>query len=213
MVMMSDKTNRLSREQVLALRGLRLPTTALKQLQKAGIYCEPSVSIEHQHLARRYVIRGVESGGAVPHVGFYAGFVGADGLPLAWLQRIDSIGRNGLHAVVVAPQLVRLQMFRRGQIYELLIPAHRLETSEEGRRPTLRNTVLFRGIHGMAALELWGKDRHFSSQVAPVFLTRSGEPLLIPDIFRESVCRITAAAGCVGCRHCHLLQSSIGPIP
>ena len=41
----------------------------LKALQKRGIYCTPGVSLEHQHLARRYVLRGVESGGAVSDMG------------------------------------------------------------------------------------------------------------------------------------------------
>jgi hypothetical protein len=83
--MPTETTNRLSREQVLALRGLRLPSAAIKQLQQTGIYCEPSISIEHQHLARKYVIRGVESGGAVPQAGHYVGFVDTNGQWLFWL--------------------------------------------------------------------------------------------------------------------------------
>jgi hypothetical protein len=201
-----DNSNQLSRLQVLVLRGLRLPAAALKQLQQTGIYCQPSISIEHQHLARKYMIRGVESGGAVAELGHYVGFVDINGLSLSWLQRIDSVGRNGLHAVVVAPQLVRLQMFRRERTYDLLITQHYLESPQEGKRPALQNKIIFHGINGVLAFELWGKDSHFSGQVAPAFLTRSGEPLLVPEMFRESVCRITAAAGCVGCRHCHLLQ-------
>ena len=43
--------------------GLSLPATLLKGLQKRGIYCAPGVSLEHQHRAKRYVLRGVESGG------------------------------------------------------------------------------------------------------------------------------------------------------
>jgi hypothetical protein len=204
--MPTETTNRLSREQVLALRELRLPSAAIKQLQQTGIYCEPSISIEHQHLARKYVIRGVESGGAVPQVGHYVGFVDTNGQWLSWLQRIHTVGRNGLHAVVVAPHLIRLQMFRWEQTYALLITEHQLEIPAEGRRPELRNKIIFLGIHGTLALELWGEDSHFSGQVAPAFFTRSGEPQLIPDVFREAVCRITAASCCVGCQHCHLLQ-------
>jgi hypothetical protein len=48
-------------------------------LEKRGIYCQPSVSIEHQHLARRYVLRGVESGGAVADMGRYCAYLDADG--------------------------------------------------------------------------------------------------------------------------------------
>src|SRR6266700_4627458 len=38
--------------------GLVLSLGTLKALQKRGIYCTPGVSLEHQHLARRYVLRG-----------------------------------------------------------------------------------------------------------------------------------------------------------
>ena len=49
--------------EVLARQGLRLPQIVLKRLRDAGIYCQPTVSVEHQNLAKRYVVRGVESGG------------------------------------------------------------------------------------------------------------------------------------------------------
>ena len=77
--------NRRVETEVLARQGLRLPPITLKCLRTAGIYCQPSVSIEHQHLAKKYVLRGVESGGAVAEVGAYASFVGeqGDALPLA----------------------------------------------------------------------------------------------------------------------------------
>jgi len=51
----ANNTNRYARY------GLPLPQQTLRALEKRGIYCQPSVSIEHQHLARRYVLRGVES--------------------------------------------------------------------------------------------------------------------------------------------------------
>jgi hypothetical protein len=211
MATISDKPARLTRDQIIALRGLRLPTTVLKQLQQTGIYCEPAVSIEHQSQARKYVIRGVESGGAVAGLGLYVGFAGEDGQPLAWLQRINAVGRNGLHAVVVAPEFFRLQMFRSGQTYELLITEHRLEPVAGSRRPVLQNRIVFRGTQGTLALELWGNDSHFSGQVAPAFLTRSGEPLLVPGMLLEAVHRMTTAVCCVGCHHSHLLQPGESP--
>ena len=39
--------------------SLSLPQQTLRALEKRGIYCQPSVLIEHQHLARRYVLRAV----------------------------------------------------------------------------------------------------------------------------------------------------------
>ena len=78
--------NRRADTEVLARQGLRLPSITLKCLRTAGIYCQPSVSIEHQHLAKKYVLRGVESGGAVTEVGAYASFVDEHGSGLPWLQ-------------------------------------------------------------------------------------------------------------------------------
>ena len=62
-----------------ALYGLALPASVLRALQKRGIYCTPGVSLEHQHLAKRYVLRGVESGGAVSDMGRACAFVAPDG--------------------------------------------------------------------------------------------------------------------------------------
>ena len=58
--------------EVLARQGLRLPQIVLKRLRDAGIYCQPTVSVEHQNLAKKYVVRGVESGGAVSDLGAYS---------------------------------------------------------------------------------------------------------------------------------------------
>jgi len=41
-----------------ARRGLTLPQRALRRLAGAGIFAKATVSLEHQHLADRYVIRG-----------------------------------------------------------------------------------------------------------------------------------------------------------
>lgn len=205
--MKESQSTHLNKEQLLALRGLRLPGVALKRLEAAGIYCEPAVSLCHQPSASRYVLRGAESGGAVEDVGAYCGFVGADGGSLSWLQKVDGIARNSLHAVVVAPQFVRIQMFRNEETYELLITEHRLDNCGGGKRPRLANVILFHGLHGTLSVELWGRDRHLSGQVFPVFYTRSGEPLLIPEKFQVAVRRTTAGCCCIGCsKHCHLLQ-------
>ena len=45
-------------------QGLILPAPVRSQLRQVGILARAEVGLEHQHLARRYVIRGVESGGA-----------------------------------------------------------------------------------------------------------------------------------------------------
>ena len=190
---------------VLARQGLRLPRILLKRLRDAGIYCQPTVSIEHQNLAKKYVLRGVESGGAIADLGAYAGFVGEGGESLSWLQRVDSIGVNGVHAVAVAPVLVRLQMLRIERTYDLLITGHELAESVNRKKPQLVSSVLFYGRRGSLELELWGKDAEFRGTVCPVFFTRAGESATSPEGFQAAVTRMTAAVCCLRCRHCHLL--------
>jgi hypothetical protein len=117
----SVKPSRHSSESSLALHGLSLPAGVLKELRKRGIYCVPGVSVEHQHHGRRYVLRGVESGGAVADMGRACAFVAQDGSPLPWLQSLRSLAVNGRHAIFLAESLVRLEMLRSLQIYDLVI--------------------------------------------------------------------------------------------
>jgi hypothetical protein len=198
--------NRRMETEVLARQGLRLPPITLKCLRTAGIYCQPSISIEHQHLAKKHVLRGVESGGAVAEVGAYASFVDEQGNALPWLQRVDSIGVNGVHAVVVAPVLIRVQMLRIERTYDLLITRHHLAKSGDGQRPHLESSILFYGRRGGLEMELWGKDSAFRNTVCPVFYTRAGERVVLPNDLQDAATRITSAVCCLGCRHCHLLR-------
>ncbi len=190
---------------VLALRGLRLARAIRKRLQATGVYCQPAISIEHQHTANRYVLRGAESGGAVAEAGSYCGFVCEDGAPLPWLQPLDTIGFNGLHAIVVAPVLVRLQVFRYRQTYDLLITRHCLQPTQMRARPRLESSVMFHGRQGTLALELWGRDSAFRGSIAPIFYDRGGEQVTIPAIFMRAIYQTVAGACCVGCRHSHVL--------
>jgi hypothetical protein len=59
--------------------GLRLSRQALRVLKERGIFVQAAVSLEHQHLAKRYVVRGVESGGAVGDLGRYLTFAQENG--------------------------------------------------------------------------------------------------------------------------------------
>ncbi len=118
-----------------ALHGLSLPAGVLKALQKRGIYCTPGVTVEHQHLAGRYVLRGVESGGSVSDMGRACAFVAPDGSPLPWLQSLQSMAVNGRHAIFLAEALVRLEMLRSVRTYELAITLHTLSHSP-GRKRT-----------------------------------------------------------------------------
>jgi hypothetical protein len=192
--------------EIVARQGLRLPQVMLKHVRDSGIYCQPTVSIEYQSLAKKYVLRGVESGGAVAALGAYSSFVGECGEPLPWLQRVDSIRVNAVRAIVVAPVLVRLQMVRIERTYDLLITRHALRDSAEGKRPKLDSSILFYGRRGGLEMELWGKDQRFSGTVCPAFYTRAGEVISLPRVFQAAAARMTEAVCCIQCRHCHLLS-------
>ncbi|HZM09982.1 MAG TPA: hypothetical protein VFC15_07210, partial [Candidatus Limnocylindrales bacterium] len=62
--------------------GLRLTRQALRVLKERGIFAHSPVSLEHQHLAKRYVVRGLESGGAAGELGRYVTFTQEDGQPI-----------------------------------------------------------------------------------------------------------------------------------
>jgi hypothetical protein len=187
--------------------GLRLTRQVLRVLKERGIFAHSPVSLEHQHLAKRYVVRGLESGGAAGDVGRYVTFTQADGQPVEYLHPVEAIGVNGLHAVVVAPVLVRVEMLRTGRTYELLITQHRPGAANDGQRPPLEARLLFRGIHGRLDLDLSGKDKDKAGTVLPTFYSRAGEEVEIPKRFRQSVRAITGAVHCDGCFHCHYVRT------
>jgi hypothetical protein len=186
--------------------GLRLTRQALRVLKERGIFAHSPVSLEHQHLAKRYVVRGLESGGAAGDVGRYVTFTQVDGQPVEYLHPVEAIGVNGLHAVTVAPVLVRIEMLRKGRTYELLITQHRPGVTNDRKRPPLETRLLFRGIHGRLDLDLSGKDKEKAGTVLPKFYSRAGEEVKIPKRFRQSVRAITAAVHCDGCFHCHYVR-------
>ena len=187
--------------------GLRLSRLALRVLKERGIFVQAAVSLEHQHLAKRYVVRGLESGGAVGDVGRYVTFAREDGQPIECLHPVEAIGVNGLHSVVVAPVLVRIEMLRKSQTYELLITQHCPGNASNGKRPALETKALFRGIHGRLELDLSGKDKAQAGTVLPTFYSLAGEEITIPKRFQEVARAITAAVHCAGCSHNHFVRA------
>ena len=125
--------------------GLTFTPAVINRLRKVAIYGQPQLSLEHQGRAKRYVVRGVESGGATEEVGYYVTFAGENGEALPWLQTIDSLAVNGPHAVVIAPVVTRIEMLRIARTYELCITRHRPVAVEAGHRPKLHAEELFRG--------------------------------------------------------------------
>jgi hypothetical protein len=195
-------------QNLIAHRGLTLPKKALRRLKEVGIFAQAQVSLEHQHLARRYVVRGVESGGAVKEIGRYITFCGPDGEPLPYLHLVESIGVNGVHAVVIAAILIRIELFRTGRTCQLLITEHKPGSAENGRRPPLENKVLFRGVNGFIEAEQIGSVDKPACPTAPRFWSRAGEEREIPSPFAAAVRAATLGSSCCGCSHTHF---SIAP--
>lgn len=200
----------MSGQKFTGIAGLPLSRRAVRVLKDRGIFAHSLVSIEHQQLAQRYVVRGLESGGAAGDVGRYVSFAGDEGEPLEFLHPVEAIGVNGLHAVVISPAVIRVDMLRKGQTYELLITKHSSST-ENGRRPQLETQVLFRGIHGRLELDLSGRDKSQSGNVVPTFYSLAGEVIAIPAKFVAVIRATTKAVNCVGCSHAHYLRKPRRP--
>ena len=187
------------------LYGLALPSSVLKALQKRGIYCTPGISLEHQSLAKRYVLRGVESGGAVSDMGRACAFVSEDGTPLPWLHPIRSIAVNGRHAIFLAERMARIEMLRSERTWELAITLHTLSPVPGRARPQIVSRSLFRGRDGVLSVDLWKEEnRGLRGTLAPVFYSRAGEVLPLPPPYEEVIRMTTGAACCVGCKHTHV---------
>ena len=209
---MGDSKNQRSESapQRHALYGLTLPASVLKALRKRGIYCTPGISAEHQHLGKRYVLRGVESGGAVSDMGRASAFVAPDGSPLPWLQSLHSIAVNGRHAIFLAESLVRLEMLRSVQTYELAITLHTLSREPGQKRPTIVSKLLFRGRDGTLSVDLWKEEyRALRGKLTPIFYDRAGEVISLPQRFEAAARKLTAQVCCVGCVHTHVGVSPV----
>lgn len=194
------------RQRFTGAAGLPLARRALRELKERGIYAHSQLSVEHQQLAQRYVIRGLESGGCVNDVGRYVSFADEQGNSLEYLYPVEVIGVNGLHAVVISTALVRADMLRKGRTYELLITRHALGSVMDGQRPELNSEILFRGVHGRLELDLTGKDKVHADSVVPTFYSLAGETVAIPEKFLSLVRATAKGVNCIGCSHVHYLR-------
>lgn len=179
------------------LSRLVLPKPLMRRLESTNIYCQTWVSAEKQARSGNWVLRGVESGGSTREFGRYISFFSLDGHRLAWLQKLDRIGANGVHAVVIALELMSVEMARIDQTYQLLVARHRIGSAVAGKKPPVESVILFRGIDGQLPQKLANEG------LTPEFFTRAGEAKPIPEEFVEAVKAVTAGASCVNCRHCH----------
>lgn len=178
-----------------------------RRLQETGILCQPEVSLQYQAMAKRSVLRGVESGGATRELGRYVTFCDERGERIAWLQPIDSVAVNGRHAVVIAPALVSVDVFRVRHTYDVLILAHTVVQVEDGRRARLESKVLFRGRQGYLPLDLSGDEKNIAGEIVPEFFNRAGEPITVPAIFGKALKAAVRGASCVSCTHQHYLRA------
>lgn len=201
---MRDRTVSVALDRRLNMAGVRIPARTMNRLRQTGIYARPSLSLEHQGVAKRYVVRGIESGGATEELGHYVTFTGENGEPLCSLQTIDSLRSNGAHAVIIAPVLVRVELFRFRRTCDLTISFHRPVVEQEGHRPKLHAEQIFSCAQGCLAARQGGADQGAGDDpVMPQFFTRSGEVLVVPATFRAAVIAVSAGASCIGCSHPH----------
>lgn len=193
-------------QQFTGAAGLPLPRRAVRVFRERGIFAHPIVSIEHQQLAQRYVLRGLESGGSVTDIGRYVTFGDEDGRALEYLHPVEAIGVNGLHAVVICQACIRVDMIRKGATYETLVTRHQINPVENGHRPAMGTEILFRGIHGRLELDLRGKDKAQVGRVVPTFYSLAGEPISIPEKLLPVIRAVTKAVNCRNCSHTHYLR-------
>ena len=191
---------------MLAYRGLTLPEPTRKEIRRTGIFSRATLQLVHQQQSNRWALRGEEAGGAVASLGYYVGFTGSDGRPLAWMQRVQNFMPNGVHAVVIAPELCRVEMFRYENTYDVLVTRHSLR-EHGGGRPQVESSIVFFRRAGTLATELWGKDAAFRGGAMPRFFKKNGEEELPRHSFLDALLKVTEAVCCVGCKHSHLLEA------
>ena len=201
----AEGSDKGTRPPSLAARGERRRIE--RRLQEAGILCQPEVSLQYQTLAKRSVLRGVESGGAVKEIGRYVTFCDERGERIAWLQPIDSVGVNGRHAVVIALGLVSVEVFRVRNTYDVLIAKYDVSQPSEGQRGRIEARVLFRGRQGHLPLDLTGEEKGMAGQIVPEFFNRAGERVEIPPEFVGVLKAAVRGSACVGCTHQHYLTA------
>ena len=129
-----------------------------RRLKRAWHLCSFTGHLQYQQLAKRYVIRGLESGGAVGDVGRYVTFAQEDGEPIEYLHPVEAIGVNGLMRSSGPSGGAYRHAAQRANV-RVADYSSRPGKTDTGHRPPLATKVLFRGVHGRLELDLSGKDK------------------------------------------------------
>jgi hypothetical protein len=174
-----DKTKSVNRQPSLAVGPERRRME--RKLQDAGVFCQPEVSIQYQTIAKRSVLRGVESGGSNRDTGRYITFCDERGDPLPWLQPIDSVATNGRHSVVIATTFITVDVFRIRNTYDLLIARHQAVVA--GNRGRVESNVVYRGRQGYLPLDLTGAEKDMAGQILPGSSTKRGNRWKFPRLW------------------------------
>src|SRR6516164_6550212 len=199
-----DKTQSVSRQPTLAVGPERRRME--RKLQDAGVFCQPEVSIQYQTIAKRWVLRGVESGGSNRDIGRYVTFCDEHGEPIPWLQPIDSVATNGRHSVVISTSFISVDVFRIRNTYDLLIAQHRVAEAG-GARSRIECKVIFRGRQGYLPLELTRAEKDMAGRILPEFFNKAGERMEIPPALMAVVKAAIRGANCVACTHQHYVTA------
>ena len=182
------------------------------RLRMERIYVDWRMSCEMQRQSKQWVIRATESGGAVGDIGYYLGYCGLKGERLRLSYELATLTFNGMHAVVVAPELVKVEMLRIDRNYQLMLSRHvrtaktKLDKKTGKPRRWILNYLQFISVHGSLDLELWGKDKKLSGLVEPVFKNRLGEIVQPPEAFLPAVRAATQGVNTLKCRKALLLS-------
>jgi len=189
-------------------RGLTLPAASTAQADRSRDLRKSAVSLEHQQRGHRYVVRGGRVSGAVEEIGHYVTFSDPGrARPLVWLHPLDSVGVNGVHALVIASTLVRVEMLRVGHTYDLFIPSTPpgLSITGNARHWKARFCFVRMKVSGAG----FGEEEQGPERIGHAGLSLAGWRILpVPVEFEAVVKAITGAAACIGCRHSHYLQGA-----
>lgn len=191
----------LREQRLFALRTFSLAADIRRKLLESGIYARTRLTKESDdHMPP--LVRGEESGGATEEIGRYVTFAGEIGEAIGFTQRVESRGGNGLHAIVAAPILLRIDVLRFKRICDVVITKHQFVRRSTGSH-RLRSTTVFRGTDGILEYELWTmRERPFGTFIPNFFAEALGE-IEVPPPLRAAVAASILGACCIRCSHNH----------